>query len=123
MPDSKKKPTFSQWVKTRMIHSRDFDSMRGNPNRLTPAEYKTLQKYTFLADEWGYRAGSDGRHTKFERKSHGVSQGRMLQEYTDILFRNLEQNKKVLYDQDTWEKARNVELLSQRESRVVSSIL
>lgn len=60
-------------------------------DRLTAPEQKLLQKVASpLSKAWGYRAGVDDEHILFENQTHRPGY-RALQEYTDIVFRNLQQ--------------------------------
>lgn len=63
-----------------------YDSRHSRRN-LHPDEEHELQSYFPLYIVWGYRT-KDGDHEEFEHESTRV---RWLQEFTDVLFRNLQQ--------------------------------
>src|SRR5579863_8286153 len=56
---------------------------------LSAEELRILRKFVDLATDWGYWSGPkpDFEHVRFELQSHECC--RSLQEYSDILFRNL----------------------------------
>ncbi len=56
--------------------------------KITKQEIKKLGKYVSLYKNWGYRTGKEGAHEKYEAI---IQYDIALQEYTDIVFRNLEQ--------------------------------
>jgi hypothetical protein len=69
---------------------------------LKPAELTYLRTLGPLVDAWGYRAGKNGNHTKFEYRTHtgsGNGSWRAVQEITDIVFRNIQQ---VVYREQTF---------------------
>lgn len=57
--------------------------------QLTPTEIKTLTLYKPLYQRWGYRTGKNQSHQRFEKDSHDCC--RLLQEYSDLVFRHLQQ--------------------------------
>lgn len=57
---------------------------------LTTAELARLRSHALLFERWGYRAGKDGDHTRYEDRTHREGL-RWLQFITDPLFRNLQQ--------------------------------
>lgn len=58
-------------------------------SEFTENERKILESIVLLYQKWGYRAGPNESHINYELKSHGPA--RLLQDYSDILFRNLQQ--------------------------------
>jgi hypothetical protein len=75
---------------------------------LTPSERNTLLQIAPLYVRWGYRTGPQSNHQGYELMTHGCC--RMLQEYTDILFRNLQQTadgRRQIFDSDSIDKARD----------------
>ena len=57
---------------------------------LTPEEKSYLKTHSCLFEKWGYRTGAQEQHERFEEKSH-EPEARIIQRFTDPLFRNLEQ--------------------------------
>ena len=46
-------------------------------------EQKKIKNFSQLAQEWGYRTGRDGQHTRSEQKTHLTQSGIALQKWTD----------------------------------------
>lgn len=75
---------------------------------LTPSERNVLLQLRPLYVRWGYRTGQNEQHQKYELLTHGCC--RVLQEYTDILFRNLQQfitGSPRIFESDVIDKVRN----------------
>jgi hypothetical protein len=79
-----------------------------NSRRLVPIEVEKIKQLSFLYKTWGYRAGEDQDHILFEDKSHRSSALLGLQDYTDIIFRNIQQvcvlGGVYLHETDTTDK-------------------
>ena len=73
--------------------------------RLAPEEIKELKAHRLLYLRWGYRTGHRWRHQLFEEMISGLSCYAYLSQYSDVLFRNLQQvdvyNADSLYEGDT----------------------
>lgn len=76
---------------------------------------------------WGYRTGEDESHEKYEKRTHSIYLGRLLQDYTDVVFRNIQQvidyGYNVLFTGDTYGKLQSVENLSEYEQHVLGEVV
>lgn len=58
----------------------------------TKKELEYLQTHAApLMKAWGYRMGRDGAHVRYESKTHELRPNYILQNYTDLLFRTLDE--------------------------------
>jgi hypothetical protein len=62
-----------------------------DPWVLLPEELSLLRSMGHLATTWGYRAGANGNHVRFEKRTHIDGIWRAVQDITDIVFRNIQQ--------------------------------
>ncbi len=85
---------------------------------MTTPEVKILYKYTSLASAWGYRAGPEHQHLRFEKAS-AAQDLVLIQKYSDVLFRSLwalENNAKIYLESDIVSKLETcTDLTSQSE--------
>jgi hypothetical protein len=84
-----KKALMSSWTYFLGCHTSQYTMLpRPTNDDLYLREANVLKPYFQLYKNWGYRDGPHGHHTKFELKS---LESRWFQNFTDPLFRNLQQ--------------------------------
>lgn len=99
------------------------------PLDLTTSEISLIRKVGKpIIQAWGYRTGPKEAHQKYEKRTHQIEYGRALQEYTDVVFRNLQQvvvyRQTSLYPMDTYEKLERAPDLSELQpNSQLSSLL
>ena len=62
---------------------------RPTQRELSYAERSLIQSSIPIYRRWGYRTGPQSTHQHYELLTHEEDGGRLLQEFTDIIFRNL----------------------------------
>ena len=83
----------------------------------TPEEKQAFKKYSALVTAWGYRAGEHGEHTAFEQKLATDPSYYYLTNFSDVVFRNLEQISwaKRAFHGDTVNKLQGVDRVTDHE--------